>query len=65
MLVLTRKKEQEVVIGDNIKVTVLRVGDGRVRLGFSAPPDGLIRRTELDARIANHRRATGKSVTCG
>jgi len=37
MLVLTRKRGEATVIGDDITVTVLEVQGDRVRLGFSAP----------------------------
>ncbi len=44
MLVLSRKRGERVHIGDNISVTVLDYGNGKVRLGFSAPSDVLILR---------------------
>ena len=37
MLVLTRKVEQEIQIGDDITIKVLRIQDGKVRLGIAAP----------------------------
>jgi carbon storage regulator len=47
MLVLSRKQGEEVVIGDNIRLTVVAIRGGRVRLGFTAPPDVAIQREEL------------------
>jgi carbon storage regulator len=47
MLVLSRKTNETIVIGDNIEVTVCRVGNDRVRLGLRAPKDVHIRRKEL------------------
>ena len=47
MLVLSRKEGEEVVIGDNIRLTVVAIRGNRVRLGFTAPPDVAIRREEL------------------
>ncbi len=47
MLVLTRKLQQEIVIGDNIRVTVLEINGNRIRLGLAAPPDVSIHRAEL------------------
>lgn len=47
MLVLTRKRGQQIVIGDDITVTVLQSTNGRVRLGISAPPEVAILREEL------------------
>lgn len=48
MLVLSRKANQSIKIGDNIEVTVLGVSGGRVRLGISAPEHVRILRSELD-----------------
>ena len=47
MLVLSRKLGEQVVIGDNICVTVVAVRGSQVRLGFSAPEEVSIRREEL------------------
>ena len=47
MLVLSRLSGETVRIGDDIVVTVVEVGRGRVRLAFSAPPEVRILRGEL------------------
>ena len=47
MLVLSRKIDQEVVIDRRIRVRLLRLGRGRVRLGIEAPRGVDIRRAEL------------------
>jgi len=47
MLVLSRKVGEQVIINDNICVTVTEVHGNQVRLGFSAPEEVLIRRFEL------------------
>jgi len=47
MLVLTRKTGQEVVIGQDIRVTVLSIQGSRVKLGFSGPEVVASRRREL------------------
>lgn len=43
MLVLSRKPKEVIRIGDNIKVTVLRIGPNSVRLGFDAPGRDIMR----------------------
>jgi carbon storage regulator CsrA len=48
MLVLTRKTDEEILIGDNIKITLVRVRGNSVRLGIEAPRDVRIVRGELD-----------------
>ena len=59
MLVLTREKEQSLWIGES-KVTVVRVKDGKVRLGVDAAPDVKILRDELRGQAATH---DGKALT--
>ena len=39
MLVLTRKKNEKIVIADNIEVTILDLDRNRVRLGIQAPKE--------------------------
>ncbi|HBT79567.1 MAG: carbon storage regulator [Selenomonas sp.] len=47
MLTLTRKKQQEIVIGPDIVVRVVRLSGHRVQLGIDAPPEVRIQRDEL------------------
>jgi len=47
MLVLTRKENESLVIGDNIKITILSVKGGQARIGIEAPSEILIYREEL------------------
>ena len=47
MLVLSRKKNQTIRIGDDIILKVIDVSGGIVRLGFEAPDDVSILRSEL------------------
>ncbi len=47
MLVLTRKSQDSIRIGDHIKVTVLRIKGNTVRIGVEAPEDVRIVRGEL------------------
>ena len=48
MLVLTRKKSETIRIGENIVVTVVQTGHGRVKLGIEAPADVRVLRGELE-----------------
>lgn len=52
MLVLTRKKDQSIVINDNIEVTILEVQGDQVRIGISAPKSVAIHRKEVFLQIA-------------
>ena len=47
MLVLSRKKNESIVINDNIVVTVVDIRGDKVRLGFDAPKDIPIHRQEV------------------
>jgi len=47
MLVLTRKKNQSIMIGDEIEVSVLAVSRDKIRLGISAPRDVPVFRKEV------------------
>jgi len=47
MLVLTRKLNERVFIGDNICITVVEIDRGKIRLGIEAPRDVPIFREEL------------------
>jgi carbon storage regulator len=47
MLVLTRKKRQSVMIGDEIEVSILAVAGDKVRLGITAPRSVPVYRTEV------------------
>jgi carbon storage regulator len=54
MLVLQRKRDEVVVIGEGeyaITVTVVEIRDGKVKLGFDAPDDIRIDRGEVRERI--------------
>lgn len=48
MLILSRKESQQLVVGDNIIITVVRVSNDRVRIGVVAPNDVKVLRLELE-----------------
>ena len=48
MLVLTRKLDEAIQIGDDIKITILRVKGNTVRIGIEAPREVRVVRDELD-----------------
>lgn len=47
MLVLSRKVGERILIGDKVFVTVVKIGQGGVRLGVDAPPEMAVVREEL------------------
>jgi carbon storage regulator len=65
MLVLTRKKDQSIVIGDNIEITIVDVQGEQVRLGINAPKSVSIFRKEiyLEIQEENKKAAEVKTVS--
>jgi len=50
MLVLTRRLNESIFIGDDITVTVVRIGPSAVRIGIVAPADVTVNREEVALR---------------
>jgi carbon storage regulator len=51
MLILTRRISESIIIGHNVKITVLGVKGSQVRLGIEAPPEVSVHREEIYERI--------------
>ena len=47
MLVLSRHKDQTIMIGDNIEITVVDIRGDKVRVGITAPPNIPVHRKEV------------------
>ena len=47
MLVLSRKKDEKIVIGDNITIMVIEIRGDKVRLGVDAPKEVPVHRREV------------------
>ena len=50
MLVLTRKQSQQIMIGPDIRITIVKLDRNQVRLGIEAPRGMTVLREELLAR---------------
>ena len=61
MLVLTRKKNESIIIGDNIEIVVAGIEDGKVKLGIKAPKDIDIYRKEVYETIEDENKTASKS----
>jgi len=55
MLILTRKQNESVIIGDDIKITVIGDRHGQVKLGIEAPDDVEIWREEIHRKLLESR----------
>lgn len=47
MLVLTRKKDESIIIGDDIEIIITQISEDKVKLGIVAPKDKKVFRKEL------------------
>jgi carbon storage regulator len=62
MLVLTRKTNQSIMIGDEVEVSVLAVSRDKIRLGISAPREVPVFRKEVYLSIQEERMAANKGA---
>jgi len=51
LLILSRRIEESIVIGDEVTITILSVKGKQVRIGITAPPDVSVHREEIYQRI--------------
>jgi carbon storage regulator len=63
VLVLTRRVNQSIVIGDDIVVTVLEVRGDHVRIGISAPRDVVVDREEVSKLKSTDRETPPEEAT--
>ena len=63
MLVLTRRLNQSIKIGDDIEITVIEVRGDQVRLGVAAPRDVTVHRKEVYLQIQQENRAAAQSAS--
>ena len=62
MLILSRKLNEQIVIGDQIVITVVAIRGGNVRLGIDAPSDIPVHRQEVYEALC---RQEGKAAALG
>ena len=60
MLVLSRQKDETIIIGDNIEITVVDIRGDKVRLGVSAPKEISVHRKEVYEAIRRENRAAAQ-----
>ncbi len=62
MLIFTRRRDEAIMIGDSIKVTVLRVGHDSVRVGIEAPLEIAVHRQEIYDQIRAENQAAANAA---
>ena len=60
MLVLSRQRDESIIIGDNVIVTIVDVRGDRVRLGIEAPREVSVHRREVYEAIQRENREAAK-----
>ena len=63
MLVLSRQRDESIMIGDNVEVTIVDIRGDKVRLGITAPRSVTVHRKEIYEIIQNEIRAANTSKT--
>jgi len=63
MLILSRKKDESIVIGDNIEISIVDIKGDHVKLGINAPRNVKVYRQEVYKAIQEQNEEAVKSVT--
>ncbi len=61
MLILTRKRNESIIIDDNIEVVVIEADDGRVKLGVNAPKSVKVHRKEVYESIVSENKEAAQT----
>ena len=61
MLILTRRIQETLMIGDNVTITILSIKGNQVRIGIKAPKDIEVHREEIYHRVKDER-ATNREI---
>lgn len=62
MLALSRKKDEAVIINDDIEITIIEIKGDQVKIGISAPKSVQIYRKEVYMQIQNANKEAAQSV---
>ena len=61
MLVLSRQRDQSIIINDNVVVTIVDIRGDKVRLGIEAPSEIPVHRREVHEAILREKTSAGRS----
>ena len=62
MLVLSRQRDETIMIGDDVQVTIVDIRGDKVRIGISAPPDIPVHRKEVYESIQRENQAMAEAT---
>lgn len=62
MLILTRKTNQSIMIGDQIEIVIVEVRGDQVKIGIKAPKDIAVHRSEVYKEIQEQNKKASKSL---
>lgn len=65
MLVLSRKKNESIIIDQEIRITIVEIRGDKVRLGIEAPKEVPVHRSEIHEAIRSEREAQHDSAPAG
>ena len=65
MLVLSRQKDESIMIGDDVEITIVDVRGDKVRLGINAPRNITVHRKEIYLAIQKEKEAEQSTTTSG
>lgn len=65
MLVLARKINEKIVVGDNIEISVVEIKGDQIKLGIQAPPTVKVYRYEVYQAIQEENKAAARSAGAG
>jgi carbon storage regulator len=63
MLILSRKVDESIVIGDSIEISIVDIKGDQVKLGIKAPKEVKVYRLEVFTAIQNENKAAAKTGT--
>lgn len=62
MLILSRKLDESIIIGENIEIKIISIDKGMVKIGIEAPSSVSILRSELIKEVENSNKAASVQV---
>ena len=62
MLILTRRVREAIIVGENVRVTVLEIRGNQVKIGIDAPPAVEVHREEIYQRVKAEREQGASST---